>query len=100
MKSRENVVRIVVIFVFFFKQKTAYEIKECDWSSDVCSSDLEKAEEPTEVGAVDGWSLNNGHGLTFIALFIFSVILYFRPYELIPALESFTSMAFFFGVLT
>ena len=29
-----------VIFFFFFKQKTAYEIKECDWSSDVCSSDL------------------------------------------------------------
>ena len=27
---------------FFFKQKTAYEIKECDWSSDVCSSDLHK----------------------------------------------------------
>src|ERR1051326_1480965 len=27
-------------FSFFFKQKTAYEIKECDWSSDVCSSDL------------------------------------------------------------
>ena len=25
---------------FFFKQKTAYEVKECDWSSDVCSSDL------------------------------------------------------------
>src|ERR1051326_6839612 len=25
---------------YFFKQKTAYEIKECDWSSDVCSSDL------------------------------------------------------------
>ena len=24
----------------FFKQKTAYEISECDWSSDVCSSDL------------------------------------------------------------
>ena len=28
-----------VVF-FFFKQKTAYEVKECDWSSDVCSSDL------------------------------------------------------------
>src|ERR1051326_1901885 len=25
---------------FLFKQKTAYEIKACDWSSDVCSSDL------------------------------------------------------------
>ena len=29
-----------VYYFFFFKQKTAYEIKECDWSSDVCSSDL------------------------------------------------------------
>src|ERR1051326_1788792 len=28
------------LFFFFFKQKTAYEIKECDWSSDMCSSDL------------------------------------------------------------
>ena len=28
------------VVIFFFKQKTAYEIKECDWSSDVCSSDL------------------------------------------------------------
>ena len=26
---------------FFFKQKTAYEIYQCDWSSDVCSSDLD-----------------------------------------------------------
>ena len=33
---------ILVVFFFFFKQKTAYEIKECDWSSDVCSSDLVK----------------------------------------------------------
>ena len=28
-------------FFFFFKQKTAYEIYQCDWSSDVCSSDLQ-----------------------------------------------------------
>src|SRR3546814_9713512 len=27
-------------FVFFFKQKTAYELRISDWSSDVCSSDL------------------------------------------------------------
>src|SRR3546814_4910882 len=25
---------------FFFKQKTAYEVRSSDWSSDVCSSDL------------------------------------------------------------
>src|SRR5881296_1285951 len=27
-------------FFFFFEQKTAYEMLLCDWSSDVCSSDL------------------------------------------------------------
>src|SRR3546814_7767665 len=27
-------------FLFFFKQKTAYEVRISDWSSDVCSSDL------------------------------------------------------------
>ena len=31
------------MFFFFFKQKTAYEIGTGDWSSDVCSSDLESA---------------------------------------------------------
>src|SRR3546814_17636269 len=30
----------MLIFVFFFKQKTAYEMRISDWSSDVCSSDL------------------------------------------------------------
>src|SRR3546814_6402150 len=29
------------MFLFFFKQKTAYEMRISDWSSDVCSSDLE-----------------------------------------------------------
>src|SRR3546814_4489536 len=29
--------------VFFFKQKTAYEMRISDWSSDVCSSDLTQA---------------------------------------------------------
>src|SRR3546814_8209063 len=38
---------LVVLFFFFFKQKTAYEMRISDWSSDVCSSDLR-----IEVGAV------------------------------------------------
>src|SRR3546814_14515567 len=29
-----------IVFFFFFKQKTAYEMRISDWSSDVCSSDL------------------------------------------------------------
>src|SRR3546814_6837457 len=30
------------MMVFFFKQKTAYEMRISDWSSDVCSSDLSR----------------------------------------------------------
>src|SRR3546814_8985975 len=30
----------VLVYFFFFKQKTAYEMRISDWSSDVCSSDL------------------------------------------------------------
>src|SRR3546814_7409886 len=33
---------LCVCVFFFFKQKTAYEMRISDWSSDVCSSDLEK----------------------------------------------------------
>ena len=47
-------------FFFFFKQKTAYEIYQCDWSSDVCSSDLKdkctwcgKCEEICTYGAIE-----------------------------------------------
>src|SRR3546814_2195506 len=39
----------VKIFVFFFfKQKTAYEMRISDWSSDVCSSDLLRTRCPGE----------------------------------------------------
>src|SRR3546814_2146301 len=30
----------ISVCIFFFKQKTAYEMRISDWSSDVCSSDL------------------------------------------------------------
>src|SRR3546814_1680382 len=31
---------LLLVCLFFFKQKTAYELRISDWSSDVCSSDL------------------------------------------------------------
>src|SRR3546814_4820080 len=37
-----------MIILFFFKQKTAYEMRISDWSSDVCSSDLRVAEAEAE----------------------------------------------------
>src|SRR3546814_3350063 len=39
MKISDVIVGLGIDF-FFFKQKTAYEMRISDWSSDVCSSDL------------------------------------------------------------
>src|SRR3546814_5657565 len=44
-----------MVSFFFFKQKTAYEMRISDWSSDVCSSDLIKhRDRPAALGALPG----------------------------------------------
>src|SRR3546814_7597927 len=43
--------------VFFFKQKTAYEMRISDWSSDVCSSDLRDIPDAFGRGAGGGLHL-------------------------------------------
>src|SRR3546814_9394735 len=40
----------LLLLFFFFKQKTAYEMRISDWSSDVCSSDLDGCEHDAERG--------------------------------------------------
>src|SRR3546814_6159556 len=40
----------VFFLVFFFKQKSAYEMRISDWSSDVCSSDLKTLFHRTKAG--------------------------------------------------
>src|SRR3546814_10640730 len=47
-RMSDIVVVCACICVFFFKQKTAYELRISDWSSDVCSSDL-GAPRPSEL---------------------------------------------------
>src|SRR3546814_7686819 len=42
-----------VFFFFFFKQKTAYEMRISDWSSDVCSSDLDRGHYTVYLPAYD-----------------------------------------------
>src|SRR3546814_9134426 len=42
----------VLFCFFFFKQKTAYEMRISDWSSDVCSSDLEKRPLDEQIAAI------------------------------------------------
>src|SRR3546814_619795 len=41
-----------MLFVFFLKQRTAYEMRISDWSSDVCSSDLEAIGSSTEISGL------------------------------------------------
>src|SRR3546814_7280868 len=41
---RSKMIYIMQSIFFFFKQKTAYEMRISDWSSDVCSSDLVRRE--------------------------------------------------------
>src|SRR3546814_16219025 len=43
MRHSVKLLVYVYLFLFFFKQKTAYEMRISDWSSDVCSSDLGEA---------------------------------------------------------
>src|SRR3546814_12359987 len=45
---------IYVVLFFFVKQKTAYEMRISDWSSDVCSSDLLSAGLPSRSADRDG----------------------------------------------
>src|SRR3546814_7954024 len=45
----------VLIVFFFFKQKTAYEMRISDWSSDVCSSDLQP---PAEAFVAAGFAID------------------------------------------
>src|SRR3546814_5839973 len=52
---------VVVLSFFFFKQKTAYEMRISDWSSDVCSSDLKL---PARV--YSGMKQNEGTFWTFV----------------------------------
>src|SRR3546814_4140921 len=50
-------------FFFFFKQKTAYEMRISDWSSDVCSSDLaRRVAQPRHDGEQAGEGAGGGIG--------------------------------------
>src|SRR3546814_13774661 len=49
-----------MLFFFFFKQKTAYERRISDWSSDVCASDLlTECTRPVRSGSVDDGDLES-----------------------------------------
>src|SRR3546814_4412466 len=61
---------MVSLIVFLCKQKTAYELRISDWSSDVCSSDLRIEGDILEFVGHDGAGLGkgrHGHGIGVFA---------------------------------
>jgi hypothetical protein len=48
----------------------------------------------------DNWIARNGHLVSYAGLFLFTFVLYFRPYELFPALSGLTSLAYVISIVT
>lgn len=59
-----------------------------------------KLEKDRDLLRGERWIVRNGHTVTFIGLFLFSVMVLFRPYELIPALGFLSTTAFYFALAT
>ena len=77
--------------------------RENDASSEAWSTSPPREETSTNTFVVpedERWLRRRGHTISFALLFLFSVILYLRPYEMIPALSSLTQMAFYTGIAT
>src|SRR3546814_8433296 len=60
-------VDVSCLLFFFFKQKTAYEMRISDWSSDVCSSDLSESGQQPEQRDVAILASSPGAGRITIA---------------------------------
>ena len=50
--------------------------------------------------AADRWLARNGHFVTYIGLYLFSILVLFRPYELIDSLFFLSATAFYFALAT
>ena len=59
-----------------------------------------KAGKDRDLLSSDRWLVRNGHLFTYIGLYLFSILVLFRPYELIPGLGFLSATAFYFALAT
>src|SRR3546814_5303045 len=59
-----------LVLFFFFKQKTAYEMRISDWSSDVCSSDLCGGRTLRGLPTARGFPISRGRPIVFLLMFL------------------------------
>ena len=48
----------------------------------------------------DSWIARNGHYITFIGLYLFTILVLYRPYELVPGMGFLSATAFYFAAAT
>lgn len=81
--------------------KTEKEAKEVEPQQDVKAARKARREEKDrQLLSRDRWLARNGHFLTYLGLYLFSILVLFRPYELIPGLGFLASTAFYFAIAT
>ncbi|MFN0278099.1 MAG: O-antigen ligase family protein [Pyrinomonadaceae bacterium] len=61
---------------------------------------IKKQEQDRKLLGSDRWLVRNGHLLTYFGLYLFSILVLFRPYELVPALGFLSATAFYFALAT
>ena len=59
-----------------------------------------RSEKDFELLGQDNWLERNGHTLTYIGLYLFSIVVLFRPYETVPGLGFLSSSAFILAIAT
>jgi len=79
----------------------AEKVEIADTEPKQVSSKTEKrAEKDRKILSADRWLVRNGHTFTYIGLFLFSILVLFRPYELISSLSFLSATAFYFATAT
>jgi len=59
-----------------------------------------KAEKDRQLLSDENWLKRNGHTFSYLGLYLFSILVLFRPYELIPGLSFLSATAFYFALAT
>src|SRR3546814_8638826 len=83
----------------FFKQKTAYELRISDWSSDVCSSDLKPLAGCLlliPLGMMSPQTLSAGHGALHLDLILHPALTFLAMVLLLKIIASVVSLSFGF----
>ncbi len=71
-----------------------------DESATVTGDKKGKKDKYRELLAGDRWLVRSGHFLTYACLYLFSIMVFFRPYEIVPGLGFLSGTAVFFAVAT